>query len=132
MEDESLINHVYESLKFPREYPSLGRREDIGVIEGVEIVELKEEIYRNIKEDGYSKYISSLEMERMEPRGLDSYKIGSRYILNKDYILKNIGSKNNPRYFRQWNTVDVVYTKEISSRAKALYIDNYKNPVFFI
>lgn len=41
-ENQDEVEFIYKSLKTPREFPNLGRREDLAVFENVEIVELLE------------------------------------------------------------------------------------------
>ena len=42
-EDQSLVEEIYNAFKTPREYISLGRREDLVVIDEVKVVEILEE-----------------------------------------------------------------------------------------
>lgn len=134
-EDESKVEEIYESLKNPWEYPSLGRREDLVEFLSVEMVEIE---YRELEEDeliedGYYAYIplkyisydgeefsehkydyidENLEMSKSK---LNSKPRGTKMIINKDYYLQNYGNKKNIKNIRLWNKVEVIYTSKIIS-----------------
>lgn len=128
------IDEIYNALKYPREYPSLGRREDIALIDKIEIVELRQVRDRGLDKlnDNYHKYVSINEFKNIAQDPYQGYELGSKYILNKDYKLVNFGSKNNPRYFRQWNRVDVAYIEEFRKYAAEVTADSEDNPVFLL
>lgn len=137
-EDENLLDEIYNSLLYPREYLSLGRREDLVVIEEVKIVEIKSERYKEknleIPQD-YRAYIplEYLEENKVIIRGEISeveFK-GTIYNLNKNYTLINLGNAKSPKEFRKWEKVKVCYTSRVSlSRRKEVIFDEEKIPVF--
>lgn len=133
-EDEGELEHIYESLRRPREYPSLGRREDLARIDEVEIVELEirqpgiseENIGKN-----YRRYISLDEMEDqdIEFYGVGNIDSGSLYNLNKNYELVDFGGG---RIFRKWNRVEAVYGSKIKLYSNEFLVDRYDDLVFFL
>ncbi|HHX69176.1 MAG: type I-B CRISPR-associated protein Cas5b [Miniphocaeibacter sp.] len=133
-DDDNKIDEIYNAIKYPREYPSIGRREDIALITDVEIVKLKEIKGKEIQDviDNYYKYISIDKFEDLKTKSIDGYELGSKYTLNKDYELINFGRKKTPKYFRRWNKVDVVYIREFKKFNIELVVDEKNNPVFFI
>lgn len=133
-EDETRLEEIYRALKYPKEYPSLGRREDIANIYDVEIVELKEIKGKEAieVEDKYNKYIPLDIFRNLKTRKLDGYELGSKYTLNKDYKLVNFASKKNPKYFRQWNRIDVAYIRDFRKFNIELIVDEKNNPVFLM
>lgn len=92
---EEKVQEIYEALKNPREYLSLGRREDLLVVEKVDIVEIKDTILErdtNLKQDAYVP----LHCIDTQEDG-DSNDISTIYKLNKKYT---INPKTNIRF---WN-----------------------------
>lgn len=133
-ETESLLEEIYNALKYPREYPSLGRREDIALIYGVEIVELREVEDEGLDDinDDYYKYIPMKIFANISGDQYRGYELGSKYVLNKDYNKVNFGNKNSPRYFRQWNQVETAYVKDFRRFDAKILADNENNPVFLL
>lgn len=134
--DQSIVEIIKEAFLHPKEYPSLGRREDLALIEEVKVVKIYEE---ELEEDinipnEYSAYIP---LELLEKKEVVIKKeigtAGTRYKLTKDYILTEQGAKRSPKVFRKWNKVDVIYGSKIQALEEALIkIDEDKNIVFAI
>lgn len=101
IEDDNKFIEVYNNLKNPSEYLSLGRREDLVRIDEVKIVEVSEE---ELDED------YSLKNEAYIPLCMlndDDNKIpGTVYDISKKYTLVET-SKN--KFQRSWEKVQVVY-----------------------
>lgn len=137
-EDEKLVDEIYQGICYPKEYISLGRREDLAVIEEVKVVEVKSEEHKSenlrIPKD-YRAYIPMeiLESKKVKLRGEVSnitFK-GTMYKLSKNYELVNYGTKNKPKIFRKWNKVKVCYASNVSlPTKKEVTFDEDKNPVF--
>ncbi len=138
-ENQDLIMEIYNAFKTPREYISLGRREDLVIIEEVKIVEILKEKIRgeNIQTDeNYRAYVPvemitnknvfvNGEIEEIQ------YK-GTMYKINKNYELINYGTKKAPKIFRKWNKIKVHYVSNLSaSRRKEVTLDEDKYMVFF-
>ena len=118
-EDKNKIEEIYHALRYPWEYPSLGRREDIAIFEEVKIVELsKEELEDDEKiKNGYSMYIPTKYYNKREIILTGAMGIGiggTKYELPKDYKLINYGTEKAPKIFRKWNKVEVIYSSEIT------------------
>jgi CRISPR-associated protein Cas5t len=134
--EEKLLDHIYSSLKTPREYPSLGRREDLAIINEVKIVELEEkELERDIiLPENNVAYVplSMYEDESIIIGGTNnSINSGTKYKINKNYELINHGSKKNPKIFRKWNKVDVLYSSRIiAPEWESVLVDEDNNIVF--
>lgn len=100
-EDQKLVQAIYDSLKNPKEYMSLGRREDLAVIENINIVNVKKTLMDNSKKLSYDAYI---------PVSLfDKYSIdakGTIYSLNKKY--DKIKIKKDVE-IRKWEKVKVIH-----------------------
>lgn len=93
---EKRIKEITEGLKHPKEYLSLGRREDLLMIEEVEIVEVKEESLEKdcrLKQDAYVP----LACMNTQEDG-DANDISTIYKLNKKY---SIHSKTNIRFWEE-------------------------------
>jgi len=74
------IEFLYKGLKYPKEYLSLGRREDLLIIDKVEVVEIEETI---LEKDTRVNYDAYMPIEQMEDVQAD----GTVYRLNKKYTI---------------------------------------------
>jgi len=135
--DQSLIKEIEQAFLYPREYPSLGRREDLAVIKEVKVVDIfEEELEEDIELDSdMAAYvpINLLDNESIILEGADSgiRNRGTRYKITKDYELVNYGTNNKPKIFRKWNKVDVLYTTGIGAvGGEVIYKDSDNNIVF--
>lgn len=128
--DQALVNEIYKALENPREYISLGRREDLVVVKSVEIVEFREvDIDDDLHlRDGFGTYIP------MNKYVEDDYRLGqgiatveskgTMFNITKNYILKNYGTKKNPKIFRDWEKVRVLYGSNVSFKEdSSVYFD---------
>lgn len=136
--DQSLLEEIGKAFLYPREYPSLGRREDIVTIKEVKVVDIFEE--ENLKSsirarEDYSAYIPINLIEdvklKNKVQGIDIS--GTRYKLNKNYELINYGTRNSPKMFRSWKKEEVLYGANISAlRKKDVMLDEDNNIIFAI
>lgn len=116
--DESLIEEISEKLMYPREFPSLGRREDLAIIKEVKVVEVSEEETEEIVsiKNNYStyiplKYIKNGDIYILKEKNIKNK--GTRYKLNKDYELTEYGKGKSKKIFRKWTKVDVLYSSDV-------------------
>lgn len=133
-EDQTLVEEIEKAFLYPREYPSLGRREDLITIEEVKAVNI---IQEELIEDKYLDEdlvayvpIHLINKEAIVLSGADSgiRNRGTRYKINKNYELKDYG-KN--KVFRKWNKVEVLYTSSmIASEYEYVLLDEDGNIVF--
>jgi len=135
--DQTLVEVIEKAFLFPIEYPSLGRREDIATINQVKVVEvISDRIMDTIDMlEDYSAYIPIKEIEKIRLKDKEEGVSisGTRYRLNKNYELFNIGTKNKPKYIRKLNKIDVVYGGNISVlRKKIVSMDEDQNILFAI
>lgn len=126
--NQELVNRIENAFSNPIEYPSLGRREDIVTIEGVKVVEISKQILeRTVRgESDYSAYIPMdlVDSIMIKNRVQGVSTSGTRYKLNKNYVSVNQGTARTPKYFRQWNKIEVLYGTNISAlRKEAVYLD---------
>lgn len=137
-EDENLVEEIFNAFKTPYEYISLGRREDLVVVDEVKIVEISEERIKdeNLRIDrDYRAYVpvEIIDKKKVFVEGnIDTiqYK-GTMYNLTKDYVSVNYGSTKSPKFFRKWNKVKVHYVSNIvASRRRAITIDEDRYMVF--
>jgi hypothetical protein len=132
-QSEEFLNLIFEAFKYPREYPSLGRREDIVVIDEVKIVEIeKKELEEDIelKKDIFAyipvNFISDSSVEVGNSR-----IFGTRYELTKNYISENIGNKKSPKMVRIWNKEEVIYSSNITALEGEIVPVDEENDVVF-
>ncbi|MBE6066077.1 MAG: type I-B CRISPR-associated protein Cas5 [Clostridium lundense] len=125
-EDEQLLNTIYESLKYPKQYLSLGRREDIVRIDDVSIVEVKE---GELEEDETLKYDAYIPINMF---GKDDFVSNATiYNLNKKYDKVEIKKGTE---IRQWEKVKVIHgvmNKNEIAEETNIYKDNHGDLVFF-
>lgn len=105
--DQSQIETIYQGIKNPAEYLSLGRREDLLVVEKVSIVELKQEKLEQDYELKQDAYI---------PRGVlaegDCKSQATVYKLNKKYT---VNPKTGVRFWEQQ-----IYATHVSKGSEIL------------
>ena len=137
-EDENLVEEIFNAFKTPYEYISLGRREDLVVVDEVKIVEISEERIKdeNLRIDrDYRAYVpvEIIDKKKVFVEGnIDTiqYK-GTMYNLTKDYVSVNYGSTKSPKFFRKWNKIKVHYVSNIvASRRRAITVDEDSYMVF--
>ena len=129
--DQSLVDEIYNAFVQPKEYPSLGRREDLATIDQVKVVNLfQKELERQIPAyKDYSAYIPYAMVQEDNEKVNLTHKIqgvahpGTRYKLPKNYELVNFGSVKVPKIFRRWNKVEVVYGSATALAEKTFMVD---------
>lgn len=120
-EDPSRLGEVFEKLRAPREYISLGRREDLAYVEEVRRVNVER---RELDEDmplANHFYIP------VTDRDVGSFS-GTVYDLNVIYRVDKNG-------FRRWNKQRVIYTPGIRSSVhgyETVNMDEDGDLVFFV
>lgn len=124
--DENLIDVIYENLKNPREYLSLGRREDIVRIDEVKIVDVEEEKIKKAESLQYDAYIP------IDMFGKRRFKTEATiYNLNKKYDKVEIKKGTE---IRQWKKIKVIHgvmdRNEIAGRTN-IFKDECGDLVFF-
>lgn len=72
--------------------------------------------------------------EHIQTRGKDGLEYtGTYYKLNKNYKLTNYGTEKKPKIFRNWETVEVLYGRDINmKRRRPFYMDSEDNFVFLV
>lgn len=136
--DQTIVEEIEKAFLYPREYPSLGRREDLALINEVKVVNIYREILIddiNIGND-YSAYIPINLIEKDDVilrKRIGVGVAGTRYRLTKNYTLVNCGTKGSPKIVRKWNKVDVIYGSNIKVLEDAhINLDEDRNIVFAI
>lgn len=123
--DQSLVEEIEKAFLYPREYPSLGRREDLVTIEEVKVVEIFErelEKSRPLKEDQLAYIpVNLIKNDSIMVSGSQDgiRSRGTRYKINKNYELKNYG---RDKVIRKWNKIDVLYTSNIIAGSDEILI----------
>ncbi len=124
--DDDLIDVIYENLKNPREYLSLGRREDIVSIEEVKIVNVSKQ---ETEDDDSIKYDAYIPVDMFELD--DFFSSATVYNLNKKYDKVTVKKGTE---IRQWQKVKVfhgVMSRNEISEGTEIYRDQEGNFVFF-
>ncbi|MCO1601604.1 type I-B CRISPR-associated protein Cas5b [Desulfosporosinus nitroreducens] len=137
-EDQSLVEEIYVAFVQPKEYPSLGRREDLATIDEVKIVNLSQkELERQIP--AYRDYYAYIPYGMVQKQSVNlTHKIqglahsGTRYKLTKNYELVNHGSEKTPKTFRRWNKVDVIYGSATALADEKFMVDEDNMVAFMV
>jgi CRISPR-associated protein Cas5t len=135
--DQSLVEEIEQAFIYPREYPSLGRREDLTVIEEVKVVDIfEEELEEDIELDrDYTAYIplSMIRDESIIVEDIEEVKgSGTRYKITKNYNKsENYGTATSPRIFREWNKIDVLYSSRITAIQSETVMRDIDNNIVF-
>ncbi|SHE48966.1 CRISPR-associated protein, Cas5t family [Tissierella praeacuta DSM 18095] len=134
--DQSLLEEIEKAFLYPREYPSLGRREDIVTIKEVKVVDIfEEELEEDIElSEEYTAYIPlNMIMDEsivVDGSGDGIKNRGTRYKIAKNYVLsENYGTANSPKIFRVWNKVDVLYSSHITAIQDELVLKDIDNNI---
>lgn len=137
-EDQNLVEEIYSAFVQPKEYPSLGRREDLATIDEVKIVNLSQkELERQIP--AYRDYYAYIPYEMVQEESVNfTHKMqgivhsGTRYNLTKNYELVNYGSEKVPKIFRRWNKVEVVYGSATALSDETFMVDEDNLVAFMV
>ncbi|MDQ1349840.1 MAG: CRISPR-associated protein Cas5t [Acidobacteriota bacterium] len=119
--EETRFDEVLEKLKNPQEYISLGRREDLALIEDVRVVTVREKEVENDDITLKNNFYVPLEFKE------SGSVIGTIYDLNVTYTV----DKN----FRKWKRQRVFYAPKNSTRfyaGESIQVDDDDDFVFFI
>ena len=136
-QSEEFLNTIFEAFKYPREYPSLGRREDIVLIKDVKIVDVeKKKLEKDLSngEDDFAYIPVNFIQEKLvnygdKKNGMNIY--GTRYELTKNYILNNIGTKSKSKMIRSWEKEEVIYSSNIKGfKRREVPVDTDNEIVF--
>ncbi|WP_076461681.1 type I-B CRISPR-associated protein Cas5b [Limosilactobacillus caccae] len=116
-QNQDEVPQIFQALKYPREYPSLGRREDLATISNVKIVEIasKEVVGKDYQSD-LAAYIpqyllSGGEKINLKDKHGSSLSRGTTYDLTEKYKLVET---RKGKFERRWR------------RVPALYLSNYR------
>lgn len=134
-EEQVRINEIEQAFLTPWEFPSLGRREDIVVIKEIKVVDVIEREFKISisKDNGYSAYVP---VNLIDSIGFDNNQqgiefTGTKYRLNKNYVLETLGRGRSKKEFRKWNKVDVIYGSNIFAlRKRKIWVDEDEHLVF--
>ena len=136
-QSEEFLNMIFEAFKYPKEYPSLGRREDIVLIKDVKIVDVeKKKLEKDLSngEDDFAYIPVNFIQEKLvnygdKKNGMNIY--GTGYELTKNYILNNIGTKSKPKMIRSWEKEEVIYSSNIKGfKRREVPVDTDNEIVF--
>ena len=138
-EDQSgeFLNTIFEAFKYPREYPSLGRREDIVLIKDVKIIDVEKKKLEKDLSNGEEVFayipLSFVYDEKVEFGSPTSgiHVCGTRYELTKNYELKNIGTKAKPKFIREWKKEEVLYSSNITALEDEIVPIDEDNEIVF-
>ena len=136
-QSEEFLNMIFEAFKYPREYPSLGRREDIVLIKDVKIVDVeKKKLEKDLSngEDNFAYIPVNFIQEKLvnygdKKSGMNIY--GTRYELTKNYTSDNIGTEDKPQMIRFWKKEEVIYSSNIKGfKRREVPVDTDNEIVF--
>lgn len=119
-EDQSLLTEIKNAFLSPVEFLSLGRREDIAVIKEVKLIDIFEKKLESDMElpNNYSAFIPEemFDEKKVKLDGSTGVKErGTKYKLNKNYVLEAQGTKRPFKIFRKWNKVNVIYSSKVTA-----------------
>ena len=136
-QSEEFLDIIFEAFKYPREYPSLGRREDIVLIGDVKIVDVeKKEMEKDLEngEDDFAYIPLSFVYDEKVEFGNPTSGVricGTIYELTKNYEAKNIGTKAKPKFIREWKKEEVLYSSNITALEEEIVPVDEDNEIVF-
>ncbi|MDN2452381.1 CRISPR-associated protein Cas5 [Lactobacillus sp. UCMA15818] len=139
-ENQGEVEFIYDALKNPREFPNLGRREDLAVFESVEIVELGKKLEKNVEfatlanflgRKNWAAYvpIDELDDDSHENMHQTSLQTGTKYRINKVYTLNDLG---RDKVVRKWEKYEVLYTNFTFFKHENYLLDSEGDFVFIV
>lgn len=138
-EEQSLIEEIEKAFLSPVEFPSLGRREDLAIIKEVKIVNINEKKLENDieLENNYTAFIPEFMLGNasivLKGGASGIMQRGTRFNINKNYEKTNYGSDKNPKIFRKWKKVQVVYSSKIVAvEDESILVDDEENIIFAV
>jgi len=137
-EDQRLVEEIYTAFVCPKEYPSLGRREDLATIEEVKVANLSQkELERQIPAyRDYYAYIPYAMFQEENVKMIHNIQgvahPGTRNRLPKNYELVNHGNKKSPKFFRRWNKVEVIYGSATALDEETFMVDEDNIVAFLV
>ncbi len=97
---DNKIGEIYEGLKNPKEYLSLGRREDLLIIEKVEIVDVEERILELDHKLNQDAYVPVDYMDNDDTDDISTiYKLNKKYSINPKTKIRFWEEQILARYF---------------------------------
>lgn len=108
-DDIKLLKEIYDKLNKPEIYPSLGRHEDILIINSVELIDIVE-APRKI-ELRNSAYIPVIYLNEED----DIFESGTRYLINKKFYIDENGIR---KWEKENGKINVKYMRPSESRIK--------------
>lgn len=137
--DQSLLQEIEKAFLSPVEFPSLGRREDLVIIKEVKTVNIHEKNLESDIEldDNNTAYIPEFMLKnasiKLKGGALGIRQRGTRFNLNKNYEKTNYGTDKNPKIFRKWKKVQVVYSSKIVAiEDESILVDDDQNIIFAV
>lgn len=131
-EDNALIETIYNAVLNPPEYPSLGRREDLAVINEVKKVNITEK--RLTTDVNFTSAYVPLHMFETAIRarrfGYSTDCLGTILNLNKKYDLVQYGSGKSSNVFRKWKKIKVIYASNLNALENATVLTDDEYVVF--
>jgi len=104
--EEEKILDILNGLKYPKEYLSLGRREDLIIIEKAEIVEIEKECLEEDYKLKYDAYIPIDTFNRNETNDIATvYKLNKKYKINEKTNLRFWEERITAKYFSNYSTI---------------------------
>lgn len=130
-ENQDELDTIYQALKYPQNYPSLGRHEDLALIDNVKIVDLKQqELTQDYQSDDMAAYVplnylNDLDIEDGHGTNLDR---GTVYDLNKTYQLHQV---RKGKVTRKWHQVTALYVSDYTIfEDTEMLVDSDQMPLF--
>lgn len=122
VEDEAILQSIYQGLQYPKEYISLGRREDLAVVEEV--------TYCNIVEEDTDDELISIQYDAYIPITNNTVETQAT-VYNLNYCYDKVTPRKNLE-FRNWKKVKAYYAAATNFFVEdAIYQTDGKYFVFF-
>ncbi len=104
--DENRLNEIYRGLKSPKEYLSLGRREDLLIIENVEIIDVEEKTLESDYKLNNDAYVPIGYMNDDDTDDESTiYKLNKKYNINEKTKIRYWEKQILARYFSSKSTI---------------------------
>lgn len=128
-EDSADFDVIYNALKHPREYPSLGRHEDDAIFKSVDIVSLDNKELDEDMDVEAGFYIPVWDIDKLDLTDEDESGVrGTSFKINKNYELV----KHGKQVYRDWHRIPVLYASGFTiDEGEEALVDQDNLPVMF-
>lgn len=126
-EKQEDLKAIYNAFKFPFEFVSLGRREDLAEIKNVKLVDLHEKQLSKTYSSSQGAYIPATFIKTLNQQKANDFNNGTYFYLTTSYTPTKLKNKT----YRKWQKTKAMYKESYKINAnEQIIMDSDNVPVF--